>query len=115
MSNKLEVTDWQLQSFVKKLENHLTNGWEVDDTSVAYYNGLQFRCSLVKGEALLVAEKVAQGLIDGNVLLNASETPLEGSTSSVESKEVVVDQTVVETPVKAAVGSAKRPAKAKVG
>lgn len=108
MSNKLEVSDWQLQSFVKKLENHLTNGWEVDDTSVAYYNGLQFHCVLVESEKSLSGEEAKQ------VVLDSSETTLEGSTSSVESKEVVVDQTVVETPVKAAVGSAKRPTKAKV-
>lgn len=105
MLDKIEVSDWQLQSFVKKLENHLTNGWEVDDTSVAYYNGLQFRCSLVESEKSLSSEEAKQ------VVLDSSETTLEGSTSSVESKEVVVDQIVVETPVKAAVGSAKRPAK----
>ena len=108
MSNKIEVSDWQLQSFVKKLENHLTNGWEVDDTSVAYYNGLQFHCVLVESEKSPSIEKVEQ------VVLDSTETPLEGSTNDVESKEVVVDQIVVETPVKAIVGSAKRPAKAKL-
>lgn len=106
MSNKIEVSDWQLQSFVKKLENHLTNGWEVDDSGVAYFDGLRFHASLVQSEtvpspAIFVEEATAAG------------SPVGAVSSDVEGEEVVLDQKDVETPVTAQKEASRKPSVAK--